>query len=128
VLLLGLLATGTLLAEDAEGLVSRHLRRLDDLQTLVLRVERRTTAGGQAATERWTVRQKGAEKFRVDVEFPTARRIVSDGAELWEYLPAAGKATVTRLAALGEKERQGVLRAALRRVAVEGLRFEAGAL
>jgi outer membrane lipoprotein-sorting protein len=127
VLLLVLLAAGPLWAEDADGLVSRHLRRLDDLQTLVLRVERRTTVGGQSATERWTVRQKGSDKFRIDVEFPTARRIVCDGASLWEYLPAAGKAALTHLGTLGEKDRKSILQATLRRVALDGLRFEAGA-
>ena len=125
VVLVCLLAGGRLLAEDAQSLVARHLNRFDGFESLVLRVERRATLGGQSATERWTVRQKDAVKFRVDVEFPAARQIVCDGAVLWEYLPAARKVAVTRLAALPGSDRQSMLRAVLSRIAVEGLRFEA---
>lgn len=125
-LALNLFAAQSLLAGDAAAIVSRHLARFGAIRSLVLRVERRTTFKGKTSTERWTYRQKGGERFRVDYEFPTRRLIVCNGEELWEYIPAARKAARTRLAALGQEERGAVVRATLRRVALEGLRFEAG--
>jgi len=115
-----------LLGGEPADIVARHLARLDSLKTLVLRVERVTTYRGKSQTERWTFSQKAPSCFRIEVEFPTRRTIVANEAELWEYIPEAKKAARTDLAALGAREREATLRAALSRVALDGLRFEAG--
>ena len=120
------LASSPLRGGEAEQAVARHQARLAGLRTLVLRVERATTRGGQTVTERWLYRQKGAGQFRVDYQYPTPRTIVCNGTVLWEYLPDERKAAVTQLAKLAEASRRAALRAALGRVALEGLRFEGG--
>ena len=107
-------------------LVARHLARLDGLATLTFHIERQTTRKGKTHTERWTFRQKGPSRFRIDYAFPIHRVIVANERELWEYIPAARKAARTHLATLSPKQRAVVLRGVLARVAIEGLRFSSG--
>lgn len=111
-------------AGDAGGLVAGHLARFDAVQSLLLRVERVTTRRGKTETDRWTFYQKGAQRFRIDCEFPLRRVVVANPVELWEYVPEARKAVRTDLGALSQEERRAALRNVLRRVALEGLRFE----
>jgi hypothetical protein len=113
-------------AEEAAELVRRHLARLDGLASLTLRVERQTTHRGKTTTERWTLYQKGAGRFRVEYEFPVRRVLVANERELWEHIPQAKKAARTDLAAMKPDERVAFLRGVLARVAVQGLRFDTG--
>jgi len=110
-------------AEPAE-VVARHLARFDSIATLALRVERQTTQRGKTAIERWSFYQKGADRFRIECEYPLRRTIVANPSELWEFVPEAKKAVRTDLSAMAAKDREALLRPVLRRVAVDGLRFD----
>jgi len=102
------------------------LARFDALASLTLRVERQTTHRGKTTTERWTLRQKGGSRFRIDCEFPVRRLVVVNERELWEYIPQAKRAARTDLAAMKPEARARFLRGVLGRVAVQGLRFDTG--
>ncbi len=125
-ILLAATASRLATAGEAADVVQRHLARLDALTSLTLRIERQTTHRGRTTSERWTFRQKGAGRFRIDYEFPVRRLVVANARELWEYLPQARKAARTDLAAMAPARRAAFLRGVLARVAVRGLRFDRG--
>ncbi|NQT89051.1 hypothetical protein HQ560_19940 [bacterium] len=109
----------------AIAIVRRHLARYDGLKSLELAVERTTTAGGIARSERWTFRQKGQDRFRVDYTHPHKRTIIGTPSDLWEYIPQAKKAAHTDLKSLTPDLHAEALQAVLNRVALNGLRFAA---
>jgi len=125
-LLIAAVARGPLAAGEAADIVRRHLDRFKTLTSLTLRVERQVTRRGKTTTERWTLYQKGPARFRLDFEFPVRRLITINERELWEYVPRAKRAARTDLSGLSPDERAELLRQVLKRVAVPGLRLNAG--
>jgi outer membrane lipoprotein-sorting protein len=107
----------------AREIVARHLACYDVLESLELRVERKTTIGRTSHSESWAFRQKGRDVFRVDYTFPQERVFIGTASELWEYIPAAKKARRIDLARLTGSQRIEVLGSVLSRLALNGLRF-----
>lgn len=112
-----LLAMALLHPEDWLAKTSVDLSKIHSLDVTVTRV---TTREHASQKERWRIRLRAPDEFRIDLLEPEVRVVVATDS-LLEYLPQAQQAVHTRFQT--PTSRQALLQKILGRVAILGGRF-----
>jgi outer membrane lipoprotein-sorting protein len=93
------------------------------METLKVDVSRRTTVDGQEMSDSWEYLYKKPDKLKVLYKGRKGGLLVTDGREVWQYLPHKKKAAVYReIDGMPEKEKASVFNKVFGPVTLVGLR------
>ncbi len=110
-------------ADNAKDLFELMNNRFSGLTSLSYTVNRVTTSGKQTVNEKWDFKLKAPALIKVEYYNPVHRHLIINESCTWEYIPAAGKALRTDLAAMPLERKTKTVMSILTHVSVDGLRL-----